>query len=559
MEDLEQDQLETSAPPEPTITPAPEISSPDTAPPVTSSPEPVSGNSAVQAPKRHGRKLGLAGLIIIVLALAGAAIVYSVKPHNSKVATTKKDIPYLSYGDATADDLSASYPVETSDTSTTTLLYAQLFEGLVRYQDQTKIIPLLATSWSNPNDSTWVFNLRHNVKFHSGRTMTATDVKYSLDYAVAHQSDNDNSTNLALASTIAQVDVVNPYQIRITTNGPDPVLLNRLTYLYIIDSKAKLGDFDAGTGPYIVKPTSKPAQKSIDLTATNDYWGGHVYTRALHLQSVPNINQLTADTTNGKYAIAGDFTAQQLATIKHYQPIIVPDLGVTFLGLNTLKAGSPLESLAARQAITYALNVPAILKAGGLQGTPANQLIPPAIPGYDSSVPNTPYNPAKAKALLATVKGASAPLTLSYPADDDKQLAEIGKELNAVGFNVKLSSVASLSDLVNQAIGGQTDMFYLSYTSNTLDGLDIIDSTIEGTQDYSNSELDSLTKQASSTIDPAARIAILQKIEQLVHSNVPAVPLYSLTRTFALTKSYVTNVDMPSTGTGTYFWQVYQK
>jgi ABC-type transport system substrate-binding protein len=101
-------------------------------------------------------------------------------------------------------------------------------------------------------------------------------------------------------------------------------------------------------------------------------------------------------------------------------------------------------------------------------------------------------------------------------------------------------------------------MFYLTYTSNTLDGLDIIDTTVEGNQDFNNSDLDSLTKQASSTLDPADRIAILQKIERLVNSNVPAVPLYSETRTYTLTKPYVINVDIPSTDTGTYFWQVYQ-
>src|SRR5665213_2864384 len=477
-------------------------------------------------PKKSGSKMFMLLIIAILVAAAAAGAWYvSSHRHHTTTTATKKDIPYLTDGEDTAGDLSVGYPVETSDTTTTILLYAQLYEGLVRYQDQTKIVPLLATSWSNPNDTTWLFNLRQGIKFHSGRTMTAADVKYSLDYAVAHQNDNSGATNLALASTISQVDVVNPYQVKIVTNGPDPVLLNRLAFLFVIDSKVQLGSLDAGTGPYVVKPSTKPASSTIDLVASSNYWGGHIYTRAVHMQTTTNNNndQLAADAAKGKYDIAGDFDAKQLAAIKNYKAITVPDLGVSFLGLNTLKASSPLSSLAARQAVAYALNVPDILKAGSLNGTPANQLIPPLIPGYDSAIANTPYNPTKAKQLLATVSNAKTPITLSYPTGDEGQLGEISKELSAVGFNVKLAAINSIGDLVNQAIGGQTDMFYLTYGSSTLDGLDIINSTVEGTQNYSNTELDSLTKKASSTIDPAARIAILQQIEQQIHTNIPVV------------------------------------
>ena len=198
---------------------------------------------------------------------------------------------------------------------------SQLFEGLVGYQDQIKIKPMLATSWSNPDDSTWVFNLRHNVKFHSGRTMTADDVKYSLDYAVAHQGDNGSATQLALASSINSVKVLNPYQVQITTNGPDAVLLNRLAALYVVDSKAKLGDPNAGTGPYMIKPgTIKPNASALDLVAVNNYWGGHVYTRAVHFQEDATEDQMTKDAAAGKLDIAGDFNDKQVAQVKSAQP-----------------------------------------------------------------------------------------------------------------------------------------------------------------------------------------------------------------------------------------------
>jgi ABC-type transport system substrate-binding protein len=249
-----------------------------------------------------------------------------------------------------------------------------------------------------------------------------------------------------------------------------------------------------------------------------------------------------------------------LAKLKNYQSLSFQDLGVSFVGLNTLKAGSPLESLAARQAAAYALDIPAILKAGGLRGDQASQLVPPAIPGYSPAIHDTPYNPAKAKALLASVKDASVPLTLSYPAGDASQVTEIAKELNAVGFNVTTSEQPDINSLINLALSGKTDMYYATYTSDILDGLDIINSIVVGNANYDNASVSKLADQASSTLDPATRIGLLQKIALQVAADAPDIPLYTQTQTYALGKpSYHLQVDIPSTDAGVYFWQAYQQ
>jgi len=498
-------------------------------------------------------------LILIILAIAAAAAIVYSKHHHKTAVSTKKDIPYLTYGSDETADLTHAYPTETAETDTSTQVNTQLFEGLVRYQQTTRIKPLLAVGWSNPDTSTWVFNLRKGVKFHSGRQMTSADVKYSLDYAVAHQEDNNGATLLSLASTIKQVNATDPYTVEIKTDGPDPILLNRLAYLYILDSKAKIGDPDAGTGPYIVKPNSQPTAHTLDLTAINDYWGGHVYTKAVHIEVATSNEKLATETNQGKFDIAGDFTNQQLAKIKHYQPITIQDLGITFIGVNTLRAGSALESLAARKAASYALNVPAILKAGSLNGTASGQIIPATVPGHDPSIQRIPYDPAKAKQLLATVPNASNPLTINYPTGDDAQVAEIAKELNAVGFNVKAVSEPDLDTLVNIGLNGQTDMYYLADSTSTLDGLALFnDLILSASADYNNESINKWADQAAVTINPAERIALLQKISKQVAADIPDIPLFTQTRTVTLTKPYHVQVDIPSIEAGVYFWQVYQ-
>jgi peptide/nickel transport system substrate-binding protein len=546
--------------PEPDSTPdaEPTVPAPDTTPtPVPTSPpapEVVVGNH-----KRRRSKRWLFILIIVLIAAGAAA--YLVHNHKSAKTVTsstaaKHDIAQLNFG--VVDQLSQAYPLGANTTATMADVNSQLFEGLVRYQQLTKIVPQLAASWYNPDNTTWVFNLRHGVKFHSGRAFTAQDVKSSLDYAIAHQNDPDVASSLAVASTIKEVDVMNDYQVKIKTDGPDPTLLNRLTQLFIFDSKATLGDPNAGTGPYMIKAGTKPTSGSMDLAAVNNYWGGHIYTKAVHIGASANADQLATATSNGKYELAGDFTAGQLSKLSRFQDVSVDDFGVSFLGLNTLKSGSPLSDLTARQAASYALDIPAILKAGGVSGKAASQLIPPDILGHDPSIKSVPYDPAKAKQLLATVKNANSPLTLSFPAGDEGQVNEIAKELNAVGFNVKTSPQPDVGSLVNVAFAGQTDMFYLTYTSSDLDGLDIIQSIVTvASADYNNKQINDLADQVSSTLDPTSRIKLLQQISQQVSKDIPDVPLYTETRHFILTKPYHLQTDIPSASIGTYFWQVY--
>jgi ABC-type transport system substrate-binding protein len=129
-----------------------------------------------------------------------------------------------------------------------------------------------------------------------------------------------------------------------------------------------------------------------------------------------------------------------------------------------------------------------------------------------------------------------------------------------VGFNVKTVSIANLDDLVNMGLSGQTDIFYLGDSSATLDGLslfnDIVIAAMPGA--YENATVAKLADQAGTTLNPTARIALLQKISQQVASDIPDIPLFIDTRTVALTKPYHVQTDIPSIEAGVYFWQIYQ-
>ena len=92
--------------------------------------------------------------------------------------------------------------------------------------------PQLATDWKATNPTTWVFNLRNDVKFHNGDKMTAEDVVFSLLRAQQPTSDFKE-----YISTVTSVKALDDYTVEIQTREPNPILLNQLTNIFVVSKK----------------------------------------------------------------------------------------------------------------------------------------------------------------------------------------------------------------------------------------------------------------------------------------------------------------------------------
>jgi len=555
------------SPQEPTADPA--VTSPTPTPPTQPLPpdlnQPAQPEPAVLAPApqpKPARKKKILTTLLVLLLLAGAAAAgYFLLLKKDKPSTTqsivKKDIPVLTveYNESTVPQ----YPLKMGGYGADSNLILQLFEGLVQFQNTTDIKPLLATSWYNPDPSTWVFTLRQGIKFHTGREMTSDDVKSTLDYAIAHQKDS-KVTFFTAASTLKSIEATGRYQVKITTNSPDPLLLARLSTLPIFDPKAKLGDYDSGTGPYIVKPGTTTTDSAIDLVATDNYWGGHVYTREVKAEFVGDEDKLIKNIDDNKFDISGSFVGNELSHFKvPYTKLKVPDQGLTLLMLNTEKSGSPLQSLAFRQALEYAIDKPKLIKDSGLEGSPADQIVPISLPGHNPDISAVPYDLEKVKSLTKDVKGATDQLTLATT-DASGGPEALAKQLNDAGFNIKIVLLSDFDQFVNDGFGGKYDMITFNYTSNFTDGLDILNIALTGTKNYDNSQIDSLLDQTSKTFDAKQRISLMQQIATIADKEKPIIPLYTHTRIYAITKpNIVAKADMQDFSNSAYYWKVYQK
>jgi peptide/nickel transport system substrate-binding protein len=536
-----------SAPP----SPAPNALSPDS--PVESGPPQI-------VTSQHGgqRRWLKALLLLVVIALLAVGGWLAWQKHNKKnaapAASQNKEIPLLKIGILQANYGDALYP-DMSVNEYSYLTNAQMFEGLVRYEDKSKIVPDLASTWTNPDSKTWLFTVKSGVKFHDGHTLAASDVKYSLDKVIAANTDLAQT----FASTIASVETVGTNQVKITTKDADPVLLNRLAFLYIVDANLPKGaePSQAGTGPYEIKPGSKPTDTSVKMVAFNQYHGGTPTTKALDFGSGDDPTALLKAFNEHKYNIVGPMPLTDVSKAKNASKFVSVEPDTRFLGFNTVKPG-PLQKKQVREAIRYAVNPTAIGKAAGNQVTPLNQLIPVSIPGYNPAI--TPYKQDinKAKQLLAQA-GYPNGLTIRFSTSADPgETDEIVKELKQVGITVQVDRHQDFDEFINYFNGGQAEMYTVDYSSDTLDGLDIYGATL-GNANYNNPQLASVLSQTNTTTDPAKRLKLLQDAAVIINQDVAAVPLSTQNDVWLMDRNYSIQQDMPSALISVYFSNVQLK
>lgn len=502
--------------------------------------------------KSHKQRWLIALLVIIVLATIG---LFYDHEHTSSTVNGVKTISHLSIGIQDTDIGQQLYP-NSEDEDGAILFNSQIFEGLVRYVNQDQTVPDLATGWTTPNAITWLFNINTNVKFHDGHTLTPEAVKYSLDLML-----NSNSTYAqTFNGNIKSVSVLNNHQIKITTAQPNPTLLNQLSFLYIIDPNLPKGENAsmAGTGPYELKPGTKYNKSHDDLVAFDDYHDGPILTKEVTVSTNPNVASLTAGLKNHTYDIVGDIPTKD-ADLQGTYKFLEEDDTVYFLSLNT--ETGPLSNKLVREAIRYAINPKAIdASVGESNTTSISQLIPPSITGYNPSIKPYSQDIAKAKQLLAQAgypNGLTLSLETGFTGDEVASPETIAKELGKAGITVNIKYETDGDTFINDWETGNEQILQIGYSSDTLDGVDIFQSSLP-TADYDNPTLDSVLKQASTTIDPTKRISLLQQAGSIVDSDIAVVPLSYQNNIWLMDKSYVLHQDLPSDYISVYFYKIHE-
>ena len=503
--------------------------------------------------------------VILLIAAVSFGVLWYLKNTQTKSTTkdeSSKEIKHLTI--ATLDGpMNAFFPDDNEiyPSAYYFVVNNQLAESLVHYEGVTKLVPALAASWKNPDENTWVFNLKKDVKFHTGRTMTADDVVYSINKA----KENENFD--IYTSTISSVKALSKYEVEIKTDKPDAVILNKLSLLSIVDSKGNYNTVTGGTGPYIIKPGTKPSEDKIDLVAFDDYHGGKPMTRQLSFFVVDSEEAAYNAVKSGKANIGGDLSGGAIVSKldKSSDKIIkIVNGSVTYLSINTVRPDSPLQKKEVRQAVRLAFNIDKLLKDSGIDATIASQIVPQEIPGYNPDVKVPKQDIKKAKQLLADAGYPNGfTINFTHTKSGNEELSKsIVSQLAQIG--VKVEEVELPSDNFDEyyklIIGGKTDLAILGYSSDTYDAFDVYDGAFRQDGIYTSPQLDEYMGEAESTFDVKKRLKVLQDIAAYVDEDTPVIPLFFRSFYWITDNAdYVLPRDISNQGLGVYYWKAHLK
>lgn len=432
-----------------------------------------------------------------------------------------------------------------------------IFDPLVRWNREHGIDARLAKSWKRIDPLTVRFELHRGVKFHSGNELTSADVKWTFDRLKVSPDFK------GLFTIFEELKVVDDYTFELVTTEPFPLVLNLATYIFPMDSKfysgtdangqdkgaiVKHGNTFAstnvsGTGPYIV--TSREQGVRVEFERFGGYWD----------ESSPgNVqNVILTPIKEGPTRVAAllsggvDFIAPVPPTdLDRIEDDPNVDL-ITMSGTRIITFQMNQERVEAfknpkvRQAVVHAVNnegiVQKIMKGFG---TPAAQNSPKGYLGHNPAL-KPRYDLDKAKQLMKEAGHEDGfSITMMAPNNryvNDFKIAEaVASMLSKINIKVDLTTMPKAQywpKFDEQA----ADMMMIGWHSDTEDSTNFSEfllmtrdaNTGKGqynSGNFSNAELDKLTLQSQGMTDEAARIKVLQQMEQIAYDDAAFVPLH---------------------------------
>ncbi|MGL5544387.1 MAG: ABC transporter substrate-binding protein, partial [Cetobacterium sp.] len=238
----------------------------------------------------------------------------------------------------------------------------QIYDSLVKQDTNMNIIPGLAESWTQIDETTTEFKLRKGVKFHNGEALTADDVKFTLD----RMKTSPQVSHIIKA--IDSVEVIDENTVRVKTDKPFGALLSHLSHTAasilnreaVEKGGAAYGQNPVGTGPY--RFVSWQAGDRITLQANPDYYLGKAPTEKVIFRSIVEGTNRTIGLETGEVDIAYDLEPvdkEMVKTLPTLDYVEEPSLSMAYIGFNVNKEA--LKDKKVRQAISYGLNVQDII------------------------------------------------------------------------------------------------------------------------------------------------------------------------------------------------------
>ncbi|MDX2142908.1 MAG: ABC transporter substrate-binding protein [Rhodospirillaceae bacterium] len=432
-----------------------------------------------------------------------------------------------------------------------------MYDALTKLDTEGKLAPALALSWRNATPTTWEFKLRPNVKFHNGVAFNAQTVVDVVN--ILKSPESQKYLIAAELRGIVGVRAVDDLTVEFTTAEPDAVLPKRLNIVLMVEPAAwKSMGPDAfalkpiGTGPYRLVEWGR-GNARIKYELVPDAWRATVDGKTSQITTVELLN--IAETASRVQALLSNQIDISIApgpedaklltdagfTVKSTQIGVV--MSVAFR--TERPDAAPLKDKRVRQALNYAVNRESMARdiLGGI-AAPASQGATAVTFGFNPDLKPYPYDPAKAKALLAEAGYADGfPLRIEVLTNlgnsDTALYQKMAADLGEVGVKVELRSSTFANWLRKYGTNewGDIDAFSLTWNSAPFhDAIRPIEyfSCLKPAAFFCDPEVVPLIKQSNQAMDEATRLKLLQGIMARMLDNPPALYLVDFPNLIAL-------------------------
>ncbi len=450
----------------------------------------------------------------------------------------------------------------------------QMFDSLVWVNDEGQIEPALATSWDVSDDGTvYTFHLRDGVTFHDGEVFNADAVKFTWE--AGKNPENAYFDAFELAS---DVQVIDESTVAITSAEPNSLFLIQIGYGWPMlppeyYTKVGLDGFakaPVGTGPFQL--TEWVQGDRIVLDKFKDYWRtGYPKLDRVTFRPITESSTRAAAIRTGDVDIVQRLSPTDELSIKDAPGVNVIEYAnnrVYYIAFNNLTSGKdgPTADVKVRQAMNYAIDKTSIINAlfEG-KGNPSSALLTAGDVGYDSAVTAYPFDPDKARSLLAEAGFPDGfDIDMSCPSDAYTNFVEVCEavvaQLKDVGINAKLDVMESGAFWDLEANKQLPPLFGDSWSanSNEASAYDRLFGALGGEgasySTWSDPTIDDLLGQVRTTLDDAERAAVFTKIHHQLHDDPPFIYLYEPV-TIEATTSRVLNYK-PRNAEDFWLWAV---
>ena len=478
--------------------------------------------------------------------------------------------------------VASAFDPQTMDPHGLALLYHsrvafQVYDSLVGRDEKFKLEPALALSWQMTSPTVWRFKLRPGVTFHDGTPFSADDAVFSLERAL--QPTSQRAFQLKGVSAVRKAG---PLTIDIQLETPDAVLPEKLQYIAMMsrawcekNGVAKPQDFNAkqetfavrnanGTGPFRLE-RYEPDVRTV--LRRHPGWWGWGEKRSGNLNEVRFV-AVRSDATrlaalaSGEVDLVLDPPYQDISRLKADPRISlsqVADIGQQYFTFDQardelqdsdVKGRNPFKDLRVRKAVYHAINMPLIVdKVLRGQAVPTGAFLSPLVDGSPAELDKRlPYDPARARALLAEAgypNGFSVTLDCVNVAWRENVCQAAAAMLTQVGMRTTLRSSGSGQFFPKLSQGtasfvefgwtaspdawGSLNALFRSFDRNGL-------GTFNAGR-YSNPKLDLLIDNIRSEPDATKRRAMVATVLRRVADELPYIPLYRRTLTWAMAKN----------------------